>query len=39
MSVAEYNRASLKKALPAVKNFAEMEDWGAHGKNEPTITT
>jgi len=27
------NRASLKKALPAVKKFAELEGLGAHGKS------
>jgi histidinol dehydrogenase len=32
-SVVEYNRASLKKALPAVKKFAEIEGLGAHGKS------
>lgn len=30
-SLVEYNRASLKKALPAVKKFAELEGLGAHG--------
>jgi len=30
-SVVEYNRASLKKALPAVRKFAELEGLGAHG--------
>jgi histidinol dehydrogenase len=30
-SVVEYNRASLKKALSAVKKFAEIEGLGAHG--------
>lgn len=30
-SVVEYNRASLKKALPAVKKFAELEGLDAHG--------
>ena len=30
-SVVEYNRASLKKALPTVKKFAELEGLGAHG--------
>jgi histidinol dehydrogenase len=30
-SVVDYNRASLKKALPALKKFAEMEGLGAHG--------
>jgi len=29
----EYNRASLKKALPAVNKFAELEGLGAHGKS------
>jgi len=32
-SVVEYNRASLKKALPAVNKFAELEGLGAHGKS------
>ena len=32
-SVVEYSRASLKKALPSVKKFAEMEGLGAHGKS------
>jgi len=32
-SVVEYNRASLKKALPAVIKFAEMEGLSAHGKS------
>ncbi len=32
-SVVEYNRASLKNALPAVKKFAELEGLGAHGKS------
>jgi histidinol dehydrogenase len=32
-SVVEYNRASLRKALPAVKKFAELEGLGAHGKS------
>ena len=30
-SVVEYNRGALKKALPAVKKFAEMEGLSAHG--------
>jgi len=30
-SVVEYTRAALKKALPAVKKFAELEGLGAHG--------
>jgi histidinol dehydrogenase len=32
-SVVEYNRASLKKALPAVKKFSELEGLGAHGRS------
>ena len=32
-SMVEYTRASLKKALPAVKKFAELEGLGAHGKS------
>jgi histidinol dehydrogenase len=32
-SLVEYNRAALKKALPAVKKFAELEGLGAHGKS------
>ena len=32
-SVVEYNRASLKKALPAAKKFAELEGLDAHGKS------
>ncbi len=35
-SVVEYNRASLKKALPAVKKFAELEGLDAHGKSATT---
>jgi histidinol dehydrogenase len=30
-SVVEYNRTSLKKALPAVQKFAELEGLSAHG--------
>jgi histidinol dehydrogenase len=30
-SVVEYNRVSLKKALPAVQKFAELEGLSAHG--------
>jgi histidinol dehydrogenase len=30
-SLVEYNRASLKKALPAVQKFAELEGLSAHG--------
>jgi histidinol dehydrogenase len=32
-SVVEYSRASLKKALPAVKKFAELEGLHAHGQS------
>ena len=32
-SVVEYNRASLRKALPAVRKFAELEGLNAHGKS------
>jgi histidinol dehydrogenase len=32
-SLVEYDRASLKKALPAVKKFAELEGLDAHGKS------
>jgi histidinol dehydrogenase len=32
-SVVEYGRASLKKALPVVQKFAELEGLGAHGKS------
>jgi histidinol dehydrogenase len=32
-SIVEYDRASLKKALPAVKKFAELEGLDAHGKS------
>jgi histidinol dehydrogenase len=32
-SVVEYNRAALKKALKAVKKFAELEGLGAHGSS------
>jgi histidinol dehydrogenase len=32
-SLVEYNRAALKKALPAVKKFAELEGLRAHGKS------
>lgn len=32
-SVVEYNRASLKKAVPAVKKFAELEGLSAHGRS------
>ena len=32
-SLVEYSRAALKKALPTVKKFAELEGLGAHGKS------
>jgi histidinol dehydrogenase len=32
-SVVEYNRAALKKSLPAVRKFAEMEGLDAHGRS------
>ncbi len=32
-SVVEYSRVALKKALPAVKRFAEMEGLDAHGRS------
>jgi histidinol dehydrogenase len=32
-SVVEYNRVSLKKAMPAVKKFAQLEGLDAHGKS------
>jgi histidinol dehydrogenase len=32
-SIVEYSRASLNKALLAVKKFAELEGLGAHGKS------
>jgi histidinol dehydrogenase len=32
-SVVDYNRASLRKALPAVKEFAGIEGLTAHGKS------
>jgi histidinol dehydrogenase len=38
-SVVEYNRVSLKKALKAVKKFAELEGLGAHGKSAEVRTT
>jgi histidinol dehydrogenase len=38
-SLVEYNRASLKKALPAVKKFAELEGLGAHGKSAAIRTS
>jgi histidinol dehydrogenase len=32
-SIVEYNRASLRKALSAVRKFAEIEGLSAHGKS------
>jgi histidinol dehydrogenase len=32
-SIVEYNRAALKRALPAVKKFAELEGLAAHGQS------
>lgn len=32
-SVVEYNRASLARALPAVRKFAELEGLDAHGRS------
>jgi histidinol dehydrogenase len=32
-SMVEYNRVSLKKAVPAVTKFAELEGLDAHGKS------
>ncbi|HEV2395236.1 MAG TPA: histidinol dehydrogenase [Verrucomicrobiae bacterium] len=32
-SVVEYSRASLKKALPAVRKFAQLEGLDAHGRS------
>jgi histidinol dehydrogenase len=32
-SIVEYDRKSLKRALPAVKKFAEIEGLGAHGRS------
>jgi histidinol dehydrogenase len=32
-SIVEYNRRSLKKALPAVRKFAEIEGLSAHGQS------
>ena len=37
-SIVEYNRASLKKALSAVKKFAELEGLDAHGKSAEVRT-
>ncbi len=32
-SLVEYNKASLKRALPAVQKFAQLEGLGAHGQS------
>jgi histidinol dehydrogenase len=32
-SVVEYNRGALKKSLPALQKFAEVEGLDAHGKS------
>ena len=32
-SIVEYNRTSLKRALPSVKKFAELEGLDAHGRS------
>lgn len=32
-SLVEYDRSSLKRALPALQKFAEVEGLGAHGKS------
>ena len=32
-SVVEYDRAALRRALPAVRKFAEIEGLGAHGRS------
>ena len=32
-SIVEYDRTSLKKALPAIKKFAELEGLDAHGRS------
>ena len=37
-SVSGYSRASLRKALPAVKKFAELEGLDAHGKSAEVRT-
>ena len=35
-SLVEYNRSALRKALPAVRKFAELEGLDAHGKSAET---
>ena len=37
-SVVEYSRTALKKALPAVEKFAELEGLNAHGKSAEVRT-
>lgn len=37
-SLVEYSRTSLKKALPTVKKFAELEGLGAHGNSAEVRT-
>src|SRR5690606_3998840 len=32
-SLVEYNAASLKRALPAIEVFSEIEDLDAHGRS------
>jgi histidinol dehydrogenase len=32
-SLVEYNRAALRRALPAVRQFAELEGLSAHGRS------
>jgi histidinol dehydrogenase len=32
-SIVEYNRGSLRKALPAVRQFARLEGLDAHGES------
>jgi len=32
-SVVEYNRAALRKSLPTVRKFAEVEGLDAHGRS------
>jgi len=32
-SVVKYNRAALKKSLPTIRKFAEIEGLGAHGRS------
>ena len=38
-SLVEYSRAALKKSLPAVKKFAELEGLDAHGKSAEIRST